>query len=243
MGRAGKTQEAAEGVVTFNDPTPIKPKIEVNLDSELIAFVAKTTEQEPEIAELIAMLEGVYVRSYSGDAASFDPMIHYYERVLKKRDWEVFAKIKEDSEKIQIWMLLNIETIDGLFVMVTGETETHLVNIVGHLHPEQIGELLGNLKSLGAEIPQLNSLDDASLQDHKDGFGIKKGSKPSHLTICRSGASPEYTPANFLPKINQVQFVSEGCAIYGIDCAKIGKIVPKLAHSPILDSALVCPLK
>ena len=72
----------------------------MNLDSELIAFVAKTTEQEPEIAELIAMLEGVYVRSYSGEAASFTPMIRYYERVLKKRGWEAFAKIKEDSESV-----------------------------------------------------------------------------------------------------------------------------------------------
>ena len=174
----GKTQEAAGGIVTFNDSTPIKPKVEVNLDSELIAFVAKTTEQEPEIAELIAMLEGVYVRSYSGDAASFDPMIRYYERVLKKRDWEVFAKIKEDSEKIQVWVLLNIETIDGLFVMVTGETEAHLVNIVGHLHPQRIGELLGNLEGLGVEVPQLNSLEDNSLQDRQDRFGIKEESKP-----------------------------------------------------------------
>ena len=174
----GKTQEAAGGIVTFNDSTPIKPKVEVNLDSELIAFVAKTTEQEPEIAELIAMLEGVYVRSYSGDAASFDPMIRYYERVLKKRDWEVFAKIKEDSEKIQVWVLLNIETIDGLFVMVTGETEAHLVNIVGYLHPQRIGELLGNLEGLGVEVPQLNSLEDNSLQDRQDRFGIKEESKP-----------------------------------------------------------------
>ena len=174
----GKTQEAAGGVVTFNDPMPLKPTVEVNLDSELIAFVAKTTEQEPEIAELIAMLEGVYVRSYSGDAANFDPMIRYYERVLKKRDWEVFAKIKENSEKIQIWVLLNIETIDGLFVMVTGETEAHLVNIVGHLHPQRIGELLRNLEDLGVEAPQLNSLEDNSLQDHQDGVGIKEQSKP-----------------------------------------------------------------
>ena len=174
----GKTQETAGGVVTFNGPIPLKPKIEVNLDSELIAFVAKTTEQEPEIAELIAMLEGVYVRSYSGDATSFDPMIRYYERVLKKRGWEVFTKIKEDSEKIQIWALLNIETIDGLFVMVTGETETHLVNIAGRLHPQRIGELLGNLEGLGVEIPQLSSLEDNSLQDRQDGFGIKEQSKP-----------------------------------------------------------------
>lgn len=173
----GKTQEAEGGVVTFNGPIPLKPKVEVNLDSELIAFVAKTTEHEPEIAELIAMLEGVYVRSYSGDATSFDPMIRYYERVLKKRGWEAFAKIKEDSEKIQIWVLLNTETIDGLFVMVTGETATHLANIVGPLHPQRIGELLRNLEGLGVGIPQLNSLEDNSLQAHQDEFGSKGRSK------------------------------------------------------------------
>ena len=178
----GKREETAGGVVTFNGPIPLKPKVEVNLDSELIAFVAKTTEQEPEISELIAMLAGVYVRSYSGDATSFDPMIRYYERVLKKRGWEAFAKIREDSEKIQIWVLLNIETIDGLFVMVTGETEAHLVNIIGHLHPQRIGELLRNLEGIGVDIPQLNALEDNSLQDHQAGIGIKERSKPMEKT-------------------------------------------------------------
>ena len=197
----GKTQEAAGGVVTFNDPTLLKPMVEVNLDSELIAFVAKTTEKEPEIAELIGMLEGIYVRSYSGDVASFDPMIRYYKRVLKKRDWEVFAKIKEDSEKIQVWVLLNIETIDGLFVMVTGETEAHLMNIVGHLHPQRIGELLGNLEGLGVDIPQLNSLEDDSLQDRQDGFSIEKRSTPpekqpdsaTSLTIDQPAGNTEFS--------------------------------------------------
>ena len=188
---AGKTEETAGGVVTFNGPIPLKPKIEVNLDRELIAFVAKTTEQEPEIAELIAMLEGVYVRSYSGEAASFDPMIRYYERVLKKRGWEAFAKIREDSEQIQIWVLLNIETIDGLFVMVTGETETHLVNIVGHLQPQRIGELLRNLEDLGVGIPQLNSLGDNSLQAHQDEFGIQERAEP--LEKQPDGTTPSTT--------------------------------------------------
>ena len=187
----GKTQEAEGGVITFNGPIPLKPKVEVNLDSELIAFVAKTTEQEPEVAELIAMLEGIYVRSYSGDAAGFDPMIRYYERVLKKRGWEAFAKIKEGSEKIQIWVLLNTETIDGLFVMATGETETHLVNIVGHLHPQRIGELLRNLEDLGVGIPQLNSIEDNSLQEHQDQFGIQERSRP--LKKQPDGTTPSTT--------------------------------------------------
>ena len=187
----GKREETAGGVVTFNGPIPLKPKVEVNLDSELIAFVAKTTEQEPEISELIAMLAGVYVRSYSGDATSFDPMIRYYERVLKKRGWEAFAKIREDSEKIQIWVLLNIETIDGLFVMVTGETEAHLVNIIGHLHPQRIGELLRNLEGIGVNIPQLNALEDNSLQDHQAGIGIKERSKP--MEKQPDGVTPSIT--------------------------------------------------
>ena len=198
----GKTQEAEGGVITFNGPIPLKPKVEVNLDRELIAFIAKTTEQEPEIAELIAMLEGVYIRSYSGDVASFDPMIRYYERVLKKRGWEVFAKIKEDSEKIQIWVLLDIETIDGLFVIVTGETETHLVNIVGHLHPQRIGELLRNLEDLGVGIPQLNTLEDNALQDRQDGFDIKEQSQllekqPDGTTPSTTDQSSEDTGFSF----------------------------------------------
>ena len=118
-------------------------------------------------------------------------MIHYYERVLKKRGWEAFAKIRKDSEQIQIWVLLNTETIDGLFVMVTGETETHLVNIVGHLHPQRIGELLRNLEGLGVGIPQLNSLEEDSLQAHQDGFGNKERSRP--LEKQPDGTTPSTT--------------------------------------------------
>ena len=147
----------AKGFIGFDFPNAPEAKIEVNLSGKLIALVAKAAKQEPKVAKLIKMLTGVYVRGYDSDAASFDAMLRHYEDKLKKEKWEVIAKVKEKDETVQVCMLINQDTIRGIFVMAAEPTQTILVNIVGQIDPERIGELLESLGGLG--LPQLKDVD------------------------------------------------------------------------------------
>ena len=157
-----QTQERAKtevkGLIPFDFPNAPETKIEVNLSGKLISLVAKAAKQKPEVAELIEMLDGVYVRVYEGESVNLEQMIGHYKSKLKKDDWEVIAKVKEKNETIEVRMLLNDEAVLGIFVMVAEPKETILVNIVGKIDPERIGEVLGSLGGLNL-VPQLKDLD------------------------------------------------------------------------------------
>ena len=152
-----KEKEKIKGLIAFDFPNALEAKVEVNLSGKLISLVAKAAKPEPEVAELLDMLKGVYVRVYEKGTTTFNELVRHYEDKLEKEKWEVIAKVKEEVETVQVRILLGEDTILGLFVMVAGETEVTLVNIVGEINPEQIGELLANLNNLG--LPHVEGMD------------------------------------------------------------------------------------
>ena len=58
----------------------------------------------------------------------------------------------------------------------------------------------------------------------------------------RSGAAAKYPPANFLPQISQVQFVSGGVPKTGLGCVNKGQVVPFIGTLFLLNAVLICPL-
>ena len=59
-----------KGLILFDFPEPVEAKVEVNLTAKLINLVTKSVSNQPEVAELIQMLDGIYVRTY--DRATID---------------------------------------------------------------------------------------------------------------------------------------------------------------------------
>ncbi len=167
---AQKEKEKIKGLIPFDFRNTLEAKVEVNLSGKLISLVAKAAKPNPEVTELLEMLKGVYVRVYENDTTTFNELTRHYENRLEKEKWEVIAKVKEEGETVQVRILLGEDTILGLFVMVAGETEVTLVNIVGEINPERIGELLANLDNLG--LPHIEDMDiktdDMSKSSKKD---------------------------------------------------------------------------
>ena len=167
---AQKEKQKVKGLIAFDFPKALEAKVEVNLSGKLISLVAKAAKPNPEVTELLNMLKGVYVRVYENDTTTFNELTRHYEDKLEKEKWEIIAKIKEEGETVQVRILLGKDTIFGLFVMVAGEIEVTLVNIVGEINPERIGELLTNLDNLG--LPHIEGMDietdDMSKSSKKD---------------------------------------------------------------------------
>ena len=167
---AEKENEKVKGLIVFDFPNGLEAKVEVNLSGKLISLVAKAAKPNPEVTELLNMLKGVYVRVYENDTATFNKLVRHYEEKLAQEKWEVIAKVKEETETVQVRILLGEDIIFGLFVMVAGEIEVTLVNIVGEINPERIGELLENLNNLG--LPHIEDMDigtdDMSKSSKKD---------------------------------------------------------------------------
>ena len=141
-----------KGLILFDFPESLEAKVEVNLTAKLISLVTKSVSNQPEVAELIQMLDGIYVRTYDRVTIDEKKLVNYFQQRLKKEKWEVLVKIKEESEIVEISLLFDEDMVYGIFVIVIPETsgEATFVNIVGEIAPERIEELLGNLSNFGA---------------------------------------------------------------------------------------------
>ena len=163
-----------KGLILFDFSEPIEAKVEVNLTAKLINLVTKSVSNEPEIAELIQMLDGIYVRTYDRVTIDEKKLVNYFQQRLKKDKWEVLFKIKEESEVVEISLLFDEDMVYGIFAIVIPETsgEATFVNIVGEISPERIEDLLGSLSNFG-------------VMDIDVGGALKAQAKPLRGTIQR----------------------------------------------------------
>ena len=141
-----------KGLIPFDLPESLT-KVEVNLNAKLINLVTKSVSNTPEVAELIQMVEGIYVRTYDR-SLSIDKknVVQYFQEKLKEDQWEVLVKIKENREIVEINLLFDENTVYGIFIIVAPKMpeEVTFINIIGKIAPERIEELLGNLSNFGA---------------------------------------------------------------------------------------------
>ena len=171
---AAQTQDKPKadtvGRIRFDFPDAPEARVEINLSGRLISLVAKGAKHKPEFAELVGMLKGVYVRVYENDAADFDRQTQHYMDRLKKENWEVLAKVKEKEETVHVRILMDEDTVYGIFVIVSSLDETVLVNIVGEIAPERVADLINEFDALG--LPDLEDL-----EIETDGTSKKKEQK------------------------------------------------------------------
>lgn len=139
------------GLIPFDYMDELEAKVEVNLTHKLINLVTKSVSSKPEVAELIQMIDGIYLRTYGKFGVAESGMIKYYQEKLKENNWEVLVKIKETDEIVEISLLLDDDVAYGIFVIVasTGPDEVTFINIAGEIAPDRINELLGNLSKFG----------------------------------------------------------------------------------------------
>ena len=148
--KSDKTDQ--KGLILFDFPEPLAAKVEVNLTAKLINLVTKSVSNQPEVVELIQMLDGIYVRTYDRATIDEKKLVNYFKEKLKKDEWEVLVKIEENSETVEINLLFDEDKVYGIFAIIIPKRsgEATFVNIVGEIAPERIEELLGNLSNFGA---------------------------------------------------------------------------------------------
>ncbi len=141
-----------KGLILFDFPEPLTAKVEVNLPAKLINLVTKSVSDQPEVVELIQMLDGIYVRTYDRATIDEKKLVNYFQDSVKKDQWELLVKIQENNETVEIHLLFDEDKVYGIFAIVIAKRsgEATFVNIVGEIAPERVEELLGNLSNFGA---------------------------------------------------------------------------------------------
>ena len=141
--------QTSDGVIPFDCPDVPPVTFQFNLNQELISLIST--------AEPFDAVQNLYLHTYDTEEGLFDKLVQYYGEKLKQNRWKSFGE--DENWKISVLNDSTSEdTFTGIFAVVKGKTEVHLLNIVGQIPQKQISPLLANLNILGIWIPELRSL-------------------------------------------------------------------------------------
>jgi hypothetical protein len=121
--------------------------MEINVEGALMRMVAAASRAEdPELADLLSRLDGVYVIGYRLPPHTMDDFDVLSKRMgdsLRRTGWTVIVRYRDDQESTQLFARMKDGKVEGMVVMSVeaGSDQAVFVNIVGDIDPEQIGRI------------------------------------------------------------------------------------------------------
>lgn len=122
-------------------------RIEVNIHGALLRLVAEASRNEdPDFANVLNRLKGIYVRGYTLPPSQYGKIERNASELgkrLEARGWETVARVREEGDRVDMYINVQDDAIAGLVVMAiaSGEDDTIFINIVGDIDPEEIGRI------------------------------------------------------------------------------------------------------
>ena len=125
-----------------------EPWLEVNVKGALLRLVTEASRgEDPELSDVLRRLKAIEVRGYPLTPEQFDEIGRRtgdLAKQLEARGWDTVVRVREQNERVNIYMKVNEDVVAGLVVMVLepdNEEGAVFVNIVGDIDPEQIGKI------------------------------------------------------------------------------------------------------
>ena len=121
--------------------------IEVNVEGALMKLVAEASRfEDPELADLLLKLRGVYVRAYTVDRGFRNAATQRASEIgeaLMDEGWSSVVRVPNRDEHVQMFVNYDGDNVAGMVVMTIeeGSDEAVFVNIVGEIDPAQIGRI------------------------------------------------------------------------------------------------------
>jgi hypothetical protein len=121
--------------------------LEVNIEGALLRMVSEASRNEdPELSGLLTKLRAIQVRGYSlseTEISAINQQANEFASRLERTGWDMVARVRDDDERVHMFVRTQGDAIAGLVVMVVspGDDETVFVNIVGDIDPAEIGRI------------------------------------------------------------------------------------------------------
>lgn len=132
--------------------------VDVNIDEKLIRIALKVfSDQDPEereVKKVVAGIKGIYVKSFEfeneGQYTAAD--METIRAQLRSPGWTRLVNVMSKKEgNLEVYLLMNGETVGGLAVLSSDVRELVVVNIVGPVDLEKLAKLEGQFG-----IPELD---------------------------------------------------------------------------------------
>jgi len=111
-------------------------------------------EDEPETAAMLRDLDGVRIRVYEidGDAGRVAGRVQKMSVQLREDDWKPVMLIQENEEQTHMLMRSHGDRIEGLTLLTSDGDEAVVINLMGHLNPENFTEVM---QALDVDAPEV----------------------------------------------------------------------------------------
>jgi hypothetical protein len=162
---------------------------DVTLDGSLLQLAVSVMKSSgdpdaTQVVEIIKGLKGIYVKNFEFDSPGqySQADVEAIRSQLTGPGWQriVTSFSKRNGERDEVYLLKNGDKINGVTVLVAEARELTVVNIVGAIDPEKLGELGGHFGIPG----QIKEQSKSKLVPRKDG---SKGSSANPETRKESG--------------------------------------------------------
>jgi hypothetical protein len=162
---------------------------DVTLDGSLLQLAVSVMKSSgdpdaAQVVEIIKGLKGIYVKNFEFDSPGqySQADVEAIRSQLTGPGWQriVTSFSKRNGERDEVYLLKNGDKINGVTVLVAEARELTVVNIVGAIDPEKLGELGGHFGIPG----QIKEQSKPKLVPRKDG---SKGSSANPETRKESG--------------------------------------------------------
>lgn len=122
--------------------------IDVTLDAQMLRlaskFLSSRDADEKAIREIVAKLDGIYVRTYEFDrAGEYDRNIVERVRTQLGPTWKKVVNVRGRKENVEVYFDTRGDAIAGLVVIAAEPRELTLVNIVGPIDVDKLTQLSG----------------------------------------------------------------------------------------------------
>jgi len=122
--------------------------VDVTLDAQMLRlaskFLSSRDADQKEIREIVAKLDGIYVRTYEFDrVGEYDRNIVERVRTQLGPTWKKVVNVRSRKENVEVYFDTRGDAIAGLVVIAAEPRELTLVNIVGPIDVEKLTHLGG----------------------------------------------------------------------------------------------------
>lgn len=119
--------------------------ISLSLGPTLLHFAAGFIDDDPEVRDLLRSLDGVRVRVYEvdGDATKVADRMQHMSTKMQDDGWEPVMLVSQEDEQVHMLLRMADSEICGMTVLVLdGDSEAVIVNLMGEIKPEQFGDVM-----------------------------------------------------------------------------------------------------
>lgn len=137
--------------------------ISLSIGPALLRFAARHVDDDPEVQALLRSLDGVRVRIYEvdGDAERVASRMQNMSTNLQADGWEPVMLVRQEDEQAHMLMRTVNGKICGMTVLVLdGNSEAVVVNLMGDIQPEQFGEVMVALDVDAGGVDEVETSDE-----------------------------------------------------------------------------------